>query len=95
MLEKIYGTVTVKTDRISSKMTIPMKGNVKGQLKSLLIVVKQVLEANGDKQLIDELNDLQAVIKLLAQESGFERLKDNEDITKRAAKKQLLFEINS
>ena len=54
MLEKIYGTVTVKTDRISSKMTIPMKGNVKGQLKSLLIVVKQVLEANGDKQLIDD-----------------------------------------
>ncbi len=54
MLEKIYGTVTVKTDRISSKMAVPMKGNAKGQLKSFLIVIEQALRANGDKQLIDD-----------------------------------------
>jgi len=54
MLEKIYGTVTVKTDRISSKMNVPMKANAKGQLQSFLIVIEQALKAHGDKQLIDE-----------------------------------------
>jgi hypothetical protein len=53
MLEKIYGSVTVKTDRISSKMTVPMKSNPKSQLNSFMLVIKQALRANGDKQLID------------------------------------------
>jgi hypothetical protein len=54
MLERIYGTVTVQTDRLSSKMNVPMKSNPTSQLKSFLIVIEQALKANGDKQLIDD-----------------------------------------
>lgn len=62
MLEKIYGSITVKTDRISSKMNAPMKGNAKLQLKSFLVVIEQALRANGDKQLIaDFIKELQGI----------------------------------
>ena len=54
MLVAIYGAVTVRTDRISSKTNVPMKSNQKGQLKSFLFVIEQALRANGDKQLIDD-----------------------------------------
>lgn len=54
MLEKIYGQITVKTDRITSKMNIPMKGGLIGQLNSFLIVIEQALKANNDDNLINE-----------------------------------------
>lgn len=51
MLKSVSGSLTVKTDNFSSKLTIPAKSMLSGQLTDLLCFVENVLRQHGDNEI--------------------------------------------
>ena len=54
MLHSIHGTIIVKTNNLSLKLSVPAKGDLaESKLKSFLVVIANALRELGNKQLIE------------------------------------------
>ena len=64
MLEKVYGKITIRTEKMYLTTTIPCKLEGIYQLKSLLEVAERALRIHGDSGLINEFcNRLSLVVE--------------------------------
>lgn len=62
MIKSVSGTLSVKTEKFNSKITIPAKLPVDNQIKDLLQFVGSVLKENGDYRTVCRFIDDLAVI---------------------------------
>ena len=64
MLAKVYGKITLRTEKSSIAITIPSKSEVNYQLKALLDTTENALRIHGDSGLINEFcNRLYLVVE--------------------------------
>lgn len=54
MIKSVSGTLTLKTDKFSSKITIPAKSSLDVQVRNLLYFVEEILKQNGDSDVTKE-----------------------------------------
>lgn len=57
MLKSISGSLTLKTEKFSSKITIPAKSPLDGQLRDLLFFIENSLKQHGDSEVIKQFTN--------------------------------------